>query len=224
MKSGRTRYRFTGGRGGGSSRRSRSAGRGGMLGGWIFLALLSLGAYFADRLPMGERAATGEARGLAAASDGDSLRLDGKRIRIEGIDAPELDQTCRRDGVEWDCGRQARDRLRALLSADNVHCRFHGRDRYGRDLAVCEASGRDVGREMVLSGYAISYGLYEAEEGKAEHERRGLWAGEFVTPREWRQTNGHPDEAPHVIDGWLESLRRWLLVRLTALFASIGNA
>lgn len=183
-----------------------------------------LGAYFADRLPVGERTPTGEARGLAVASDGDSLRLDGRRIRIEGIDAPELDQTCRRGEETWDCGRQARERLRALISDGNVRCRFHGRDRYGRDLGICEAGGRDIGREMVLSGHAVSYGRYEAEEAKAESERRGLWSGEFTTPREWRRTNGHPDEAPHLIDGWLETIRRWLLERLTALFASIGDA
>ncbi|WDZ78544.1 thermonuclease family protein [Ensifer adhaerens] len=224
MKPGRARYRFTGGRGGGSSGRSRPAGRGGMLGGWIFLLLLSIVAYCADKLPVGERAATGEARGAASVSDGDSLRLGGKRIRIEGIDAPELDQSCVRDDEAWDCGRQARDRLREQVSAGDVRCRFHGRDRYGRDLGTCEAGGRDVGREMVLSGYAVSYGRYQAEEAQAEKERRGIWAGTFTTPQEWRRTNGHPDEGPHLVDGWLETIRRWLMERLTALFAGIGDA
>lgn len=192
--------------------------------GWIFLLILSIGAYFADKLPVAERVATGEARGLATASDGDSLRLDGRRIRIEGIDAPELDQSCERDGGTWDCGCEARDRLRVLISAGDVRCRFHGRDRYGRDLGTCEAGGRDVGREMVLSGYAVSYGRYQAEEARAEKERRGLWGGEFTTPQEWRRTNGHPDEGPHLVGGWLETIRGWLLERLTALFAGIGDA
>jgi len=150
-----------------------------MLGGWIILLLLSIVAYYADKLPVGERATTGEARGAASASDGDSLRLDGKRIRIEGIDAPELDQSCERDGETWDCGRQARERLRALI---------------------------------------------QAEEARAEKERRGIWVGTFTTPQEWRRTNDHPDEGPHLVDGWLETIRRWLLERLTALFAGIGNA
>ncbi|OCP10230.1 exopolysaccharide biosynthesis protein [Ensifer sp. LC13] len=194
-----------------------------MLGGWAMLVALAIGAYFADRLPMGERAATGEVSGLATASDGDSLRIDGKRVRIEGIDAPELAQTCQREGIAWQCGRQARDRLRALLSAGDIKCRFFGRDRYGRDLGACEAGGRDVGREMVLAGYAVSYGRYEAEEARAEKEKRGIWAGEFVAPQEWRRTNGQPDEAPHVIDGWIAAMRRWLLERLTALFAGIGD-
>lgn len=194
-----------------------------MTGGWIILLLLAVGAYFADRLPRGERASTGELSGIATAGDGDSLRLEGRRIRIEGIDAPELSQSCQRGGVAWDCGLQARDRLRALIAAGDTHCRLHGRDRYGRDLATCQAGGRDVGREMVLSGYAVSYGRYQAEEARAEGERRGLWSGEFVTPGEWRRTNGHPDETPHVVDGWLEAIRRWLLEQLTALLSGIGN-
>lgn len=195
-----------------------------MAGGWIILLLLAIGAFFADRLPVGERSSTGSARGAAIASDGDSLRIDGKRVRIEGIDAPELGQTCKRDGVAWDCGREARDRLRALISAGDVRCRFHGRDKYGRELGVCDVASRDVGREMVLSGYAVSYGRYGAEEARAEREQRGLWAGQFVKPQEWRRTNGHPDEGPHPIDGWLAAIRGWLLERLTALFSGIADA
>ncbi|HEV7319111.1 MAG TPA: thermonuclease family protein [Ensifer sp.] len=195
-----------------------------MLGGWAILLLLGVGAFFADRIATGERATTGEARGIAMVSDGDSLRMDGRRVRIEGIDAPELGQTCQRDGITWECGRQARDRLKALTSAGNVRCRFHGRDRYGRDLGACEAGGRDIGREMVLSGFAVSYGRYEAEEAKAEREKRGIWAGAFVVPQEWRRTNGRPDEAPHLIDGWLASIRRWLLERLASVFSGIGDA
>ncbi|HEV7304898.1 thermonuclease family protein [Ensifer sp.] len=195
-----------------------------MLVGWIVLLLLAIGAYFADRLPVTERAATGEARGLATAGDGDSLRIAGKRVRIEGIDAPELAQTCQRAGVAWECGREARAQLRALISSGDVRCRFHGRDRYGRDLGACEAGGRDIGGEMVLGGYAVSYGRYEAEEAKAERERRGLWAGTFVMPQEWRRTNGHPDETPHLVDGWLAAMRRWLLERLASVFAGIGDA
>ncbi len=223
VKFGRTTYRQP--RGSGRTQGgTRPGGRGGMAGGWAILLLLAIGAYFADRLPVGERSPTGEARGAAIASDGDSLRIDGKRVRIEGIDAPELGQTCKRDGAPWDCGREARDRLKALVTAGDVRCRFHGRDKYGRELGVCDAASRDVGREMVLSGYAVSYGRYEAEEARAEKEKRGLWAGQFVKPQEWRRTNGHPVEEPHLIDGWLAAIRGWLLERLTALVSGIADA
>ncbi|WP_457585948.1 thermonuclease family protein [Ensifer canadensis] len=92
------------------------AGRMGTIGGWIFFLLLCVGAYFASQMPPPERTVTGELSGVASASDGDSLRLDGRRIRLEGIDAPEIGQTCNRDGAEWDCGADARQRLRAMVA------------------------------------------------------------------------------------------------------------
>ncbi|WP_411756390.1 thermonuclease family protein, partial [Sinorhizobium meliloti] len=107
--------RFGFGRSGVPARRKRPSGSGGMAGGWIFLVLLGIGAYIAAQLPAPERPVTGELSGPASASDGDSLRLDGRRIRIEGIDAPEIGQMCRRGETAWDCGAQARRRLVALV-------------------------------------------------------------------------------------------------------------
>lgn len=196
----------------------------GTIGGWIFFLLLCVGAYVASQLPPPGRAVTGELSGIATASDGDSLRLDGRRIRLEGIDAPEIGQTCRRDGAEWDCGADARQRLRAMVSGGTVLCRLHGRDKYGRDLGICETDGRDIGREMVAAGYAVSYGRYQKEEASAESRNVGLWAGDFTRPQAWRRANGHADEAPHVVDDWLDAVRLWLFEQLSALFARIGDA
>lgn len=196
----------------------------GTVGGWVLFLLLCVGAYFASQLPPPERAVTGEVSGMASASDGDSLRLDGRRIRLEGIDAPELGQTCARDGAEWECGADARQRLRMLVSGGRTFCRLHGRDKYGRDLGTCEVNGSDIGREMVATGYAVSYGRYQKEEASAEKRNVGLWAGEFTRPQAWRRTNGHADEAPHVVDGWLDAIRVWLFEQLSALFARIGDA
>lgn len=200
------------------------AGRLGTVGGWILFLMLCVGAYFASQLPGPERAVTGEVSGTATASDGDSLRLGGRRIRLEGIDAPELGQTCTRDGAEWGCGTDARQRLRGMVSGGRTQCRLHGRDKYGRDLGTCEIDGRDIGREMVASGYAVSYGRYQKEEAAAESRNVGLWAGDFIRPQAWRRTNGHADEAPHVVDGWLDAIRLWLFEGLSALFARIGDA
>ncbi|MBM3093313.1 thermonuclease family protein [Ensifer sp. T173] len=218
MRSGRSRYRFTGGGGKGAP-----AGHIGTIGGWVIFLLLCAGAYVASQLPPPERTVTGELSGFATASDGDSLRLDGRRIRLEGIDAPEIGQTCRRDGAEWDCGADARKRLKAMVSGGTTLCRLHGRDKYGRDLGTCETNGRDVGRQMVATGYAVSYGRYQKEEATAERQRVGLWAGEFTRPQAWRRSNRHAEEAPHVVDGWLEVIRLWLFDHLSALFARIGD-
>ncbi|NRP19223.1 hypothetical protein LPJGGPFB_02477 [Ensifer adhaerens] len=196
----------------------------GTIGGWIFFLLLCVGAYFASKLPPPERAVTGELSGVASASDGDSLRLDGRRIRLEGIDAPEIGQTCNRQGAEWDCGADARQRLRTMVSSGTTVCRLHGRDKYGRDLGTCETNGRDIGRQMVATGYAVSYGRYQKEEASAEEQNVGLWAGDFTRPQAWRRANGHADETPHVVDGWLDTIRLWLFEQLSALFARIGDA
>ncbi|MDK1386735.1 thermonuclease family protein [Sinorhizobium sp. 8-89] len=209
------------GRPAGALPRKRADGRGGMIGGWMFLLLLSIGAYFAAKLPPPEQTVTGELQGAASASDGDSLRLDGRRVRLEGIDAPEIGQTCRRGDVTWDCGAEARQRLRALTSGLATVCRLHGRDRYGRDLGVCEAGQRDLGREMVLSGYAVSYGRYQHEEEVAREGRVGLWAGDFVRPQAWRRSHGGAEETPHEASDRLELAFQWLEEQARAIFRRI---
>jgi endonuclease YncB( thermonuclease family) len=128
--------------------------------------------------------------------DGDSLRANGNDIRLAGIDAPELFQTCSDEhGREWSCGRAAKARLEALVARGKVACTALGRDRYGRTLAVCAASDvADVGEALVREGYAVDYGgftsRYPAAEREARAARRGVWRGTFERPQEWRQR--HP--------------------------------
>lgn len=192
-----------------------------MTGGWIFLILLSIGAYVAGKLPPPERTVTGEVQGTATASDGDSLRLGGHRIRLEGIDAPEIGQTCRRGEATWDCGGEAHERLKSLVRGIATACRLHGNDRYGRELGVCEAGQRDLGREMVLSGYAVSYGRYQNEEDEAREGRVGIWSGHFVRPQAWRQSNGGAEEMPHDADDWSGLVLRWLEEQVRMIFRRV---
>lgn len=135
--------------------------------------------------------------------DGDTLVLEGKRIRLVGIDAPELRQICQRDNQPWPCGKGARDHLATLIGDAKTACDAGGSDRYGRLLAVCSADGRDLNAAMVSAGYAVAFGDYEAEQAAARAKRLGIWAGTFDAPRTWRQTHGGMDEAPHIPDGWL---------------------
>jgi endonuclease YncB( thermonuclease family) len=130
-----------------------------------------------------------EITGVAEAIDGDSLRLSGQEIRLRGIDAPELDQTCRVAGRSEACGRAARQALRRILALGLVTCLDEGRDRYGRMLGRCLARGQDIAAAMVRDGQAVGYGGYAAEEAEARAAYRGLWAGEFQRPEDWRRAN-----------------------------------
>ncbi len=119
--------------------------------------------------------------------DGVSLRLGGTDIRLKGIDAPELRQTCRRSGRSYPCGQVAREALSRLVAGRQVRCRVVGRDRYGRSLARCEAGDVDLGATLVRQGLAVAYGDYSREEAAARTRSAGLWAGEFERPDLWRR-------------------------------------
>ena len=119
--------------------------------------------------------------------DGDSLVLDGRSIRLAGMDAPELGQTCARGEVVVRCGERARERLQALTAGREVSCRVTGRDRYRRDLARCTAGSEDLAARLVREGVAVAFGAFEAEEGDARRAGRGLWLETFDRPVAWRR-------------------------------------
>lgn len=128
--------------------------------------------------------------GRAEVIDGDSLRIGGEEVRLEGIDAPEGRQTCTRQGGEWDCGEESRRTLQRLVGRSVVSCNSVERDKHGRLLGRCEAEGRDLNGAMVEAGMAVSYGAYRDQERAAKAARRGLWAGDFQMPRDWRHERG----------------------------------
>ena len=124
--------------------------------------------------------------------DGDGLTIGELRVRLWGIDAPELDQTCERGGSEYACGVIAREVLRGLVADDKPACRTVNRDRYGRIVARCTVAGHDLGSMMVNAGWAVDYrryssGTYQLEQERAQDAGRGLWGGIFVPPWEWRK-------------------------------------
>ncbi len=134
-------------------------------------------------------------------ADGDSLELDGVRIRLVGIDAPELAQTCALAGVVHPCGREAREHLVHLVAGRAVTCFSTDVDRYDRRLGRCRAGDTDLNREMVRSGWAVAYGDYDRDEAEARAHGRGLWSGDFVWPQEFRREARERRDA-----GWFE---RW---------------
>jgi len=102
------------------------------------------------------------AQARAVAVDGDSLLVDGRRVRIMGLDAPEMRGRCPR---EQQLARMARDRMAELI-AGGVRIQPHGNDRYGRLLAVVyDARGRDVAAVLIREGLARPYGGRGRREG-----------------------------------------------------------
>jgi endonuclease YncB( thermonuclease family) len=121
--------------------------------------------------------------GPALVIDGDTIALRGVRVRLFGIDAPELEQSCGRDRhSSWACGREAAAHLTRLISGGAVACQPRGYDTYGRVLGVCVAGGNEINAQMVRSGMAWAFDRYApsylAEETEARARKLGIWRGE----------------------------------------------
>lgn len=122
--------------------------------------------------------------------DGDSFRLNGENVRLVGIDAPEGRQMCKKDGRDWPCGNAARQHLQKLMSGGTITCRFEGRDKHQRLLGTCFNGEQNINQEMVASGFAVAFGQrYVKQESAARSAARGLWAGSFERPQDWRRKN-----------------------------------
>lgn len=135
--------------------------------------------------------------GSAFVADGDTVRIEGNRIRLIDIDAPELEQTCYDpNGKEWPCGEVASGELRKALRGKTLTCQPHGLDQYRRVLATCSLpDGTDINAWMIRQGWAVSFGyarVYDKEETEARSARRGIWRGTFTEPHKWREQ--HPRE------------------------------
>jgi endonuclease YncB( thermonuclease family) len=134
--------------------------------------------------------------GAAWIVDGDSIRIGSISIRLDGIDAPEWDQTCTDSGGRtWACGRAATRHLKEHAAGRTLRCQPKAIDRYGRTIATCLLpDGSDVNAWLVREGWAVAYGfsrIYTAEEADAKAAKRGIWSGSFIYPSEWRRQKRH---------------------------------
>jgi endonuclease YncB( thermonuclease family) len=114
--------------------------------------------------------------GQVAVVDGETLRLDGHVIRLQGVEAPVRGDTCR-DGA--DCGGAATSALAGLVRDRRVDCQLSGHDRLGRAYAACDANGTDLSRAIVAAGWARAQPETPALadlELRARRQGAGLWA------------------------------------------------
>ncbi|ABD05742.1 SNase-like nuclease [Rhodopseudomonas palustris HaA2] len=131
----------------------------------------------------------------AVIKDAATLQLGGVTYRLEGIDAPELDQRCLSEFADPSaCGIEARDAAAKLIAGRKVNCRDLGPDPVfkGRRIGGCAIAGDDLGlsRRLVQAGLAFnsdSKGRFAADQSKAMDDHTGLWKGCFVAPENFRR-------------------------------------
>ncbi|EAI3921699.1 thermonuclease family protein [Campylobacter upsaliensis] len=128
--------------------------------------------------------------------DGDTIELLAKtskenpynhitklKIRLYGIDAPELKQAY---------GKEAKEYLSALVLKQEVSLIIENKDKYDRFVGTIFLKGQDINKEMVKNGYAHAYESfskkYLAEQADAKMFKLGLWQDEkAVKPSEFRR-------------------------------------
>jgi endonuclease YncB( thermonuclease family) len=135
--------------------------------------------------------------GTATIIDADTIVIRSERIRLQGVDAPETDQICLNSrGAPWNCGIDARDRLLRHIGSRETSCVTNGKDAFGRWLATCSTNEVDLSAWLVREGFGLAFirysNAYVAEESNARSAQKGMWAGAFIAPWDWRARTARP--------------------------------
>jgi len=124
--------------------------------------------------------------------DGDTIHLNGEKIRFTGIDTPELKQTCLKEDIKDLCGVTAKQILINKIGNNNVECISEGKDQYKRTLAECFVNKESLSSYLVRSGYAFAYRRYSKkfvpDEDYARINKIGMWSMEFDYPWDYRKS------------------------------------
>ena len=125
--------------------------------------------------------------------DGDTIHLNGEKIRFSGIDTPELKQTCKKNSEIINCGVEAKKILINKIGKNKVKCINEGKDQYKRTLAECFVNKESLSSYLVRSGYAFAYRRYSKkfiiDENFAKNKQAGMWSMEFEYPWDFRRNN-----------------------------------
>ncbi len=144
-----------------------------------------------------------ELAGTAVIISGDTIEVQGRRVRLTGVTAPGLDQLCVGARAQWRCGMVARLKLDQRIGSSSVICREQGADRHGRILGRCrvvDGQGMELNRWLVTSGWALASGDYgqayqEAQE-QAVSSGAGLWRDGFAPSDDWRRIAESAEREP----------------------------
>ena len=137
--------------------------------------------------------------------DGDTVHINEYKIRLEGIDAPEIRQKCKKEKLkissiigftfykDYNCGEVSREKLKKKVDRSKIKCISSSKDKYERYLAKCFKEKLNLNRWMVRNGYAVAYRRYSKkyvpDEDFAKENKLGLWQGKFLDPEKWRKLN-----------------------------------
>ena len=140
--------------------------------------------------------------GKAFVVDGDTIKINSKKIRLFGIDAPEKKQKCKKIFLSisffslnknYNCGILSTEKLKKKIKDNIIKCKIKGKDRYKRIIAECFKDKTNLNSWLVRNGYAVAYIKYSkkylAAQNLAEKENRGIWQGIFEMPWDWRKKN-----------------------------------
>ena len=123
--------------------------------------------------------------------DGDTIILNGEKIRFSGIDTPELKQTCKQGDLEVSCGMSAKMLLTEKIGNAVPKCISEAKDAYKRTLAECFVNGESLSKFLVRSGYAFAYRKYSTkfikDEKFAKANKLGMWSMTFQYPWDFRK-------------------------------------
>ncbi|MDA9684118.1 thermonuclease family protein [Candidatus Pelagibacter bacterium] len=146
-----------------------------------------------------------EISGIPKIIDGDTVHINNYKFRLEGIDAPEMKQQCKKESLkissiigfsfykDYSCGQVSKAKLKAKINRSKIKCIFTSKDRYKRYIATCFKGETNLNQWMVRNGYAIAYKKYSkkyvSDEDFAKGKKLGLWQGKFMSPEKWRKLN-----------------------------------
>ncbi|MDA0961828.1 MAG: thermonuclease family protein [Proteobacteria bacterium] len=141
-------------------------------------------------------AALADPSGRVRVIDADTWEVGGTKVRLFGIDAPELNQPCLLDGRAWECGVWATEQTRRAYQGARAVCAPVTTDRHGRVVARCSVGGEDVGRRMVREGWAFAFRRYsmdyDLDDKTAAVQGRGLHRGQVQDPAAFRAQRQTP--------------------------------
>ncbi len=140
--------------------------------------------------------------GFAKVVDGDTIKINSKKIRLYGIDAPEKKQKCKKIYLtisfmsftkDYMCGEVSTQKLIKKINKQKLNCNILDVDRYKRLIGECFKRNINLNSWMVSNGFAVAYRKYSkkyiSDEINAKNNKLGIWQGKFEMPWDYRRKN-----------------------------------